>query len=166
MWHAFIPRDDYSTWSWDVQFAHDHPIDVEAQRARRGLELDKDLRKVRNLRNDYMQDRELMREENFSGIRGIANQDHAATETMGPIVDRTRERLGTSDVPIIHMRRMLLKQVRAFQNGAEPFALDNQSLRTLYSEGKYDDKGKSWQEAFPLKEQFRLKASTASRVEK
>ena len=115
MWHAFIPRDDYSTWTWDVQFSHDQPIDVQANHERRGLKLDEHFKKQISLENDYGQDRELQKTGNFTGIRGIANQDHAATETMGPIVDRSKEHLGTSDLPIIHMRRLLLQQVKAFQ---------------------------------------------------
>ncbi|MFD1708941.1 Rieske 2Fe-2S domain-containing protein [Siminovitchia sediminis] len=154
MWHAFIPRDDHSTWAWDVQFTHKGKIDVEAQHARRGLELDENYRKKINMDNEYLQDRQLQKTANFTGIRGIANQDHAATETMGTIVDRSRERLGTSDVPIIHMRRLLLKQAKAFRDGTDPMPLDNDSLKTLYSDGLYDDNRKTWQEAFPLKEQF------------
>ncbi|PIC97817.1 Rieske 2Fe-2S domain-containing protein, partial [Sporosarcina sp. P29] len=157
MWHAFVPRDDHSTWTWDVQFAHDRKIDVEAQHARRGLKLDEDLRKVVNSDVEYNQDRNLQKTGNFTGIRGIANQDHAATETMGTIVDRTRERLGTSDLPIIHMRRILLQQAKAFREGQDPMSLENRSLKTLYSEGLYDDNEKKWQEAFPLKEQFEKK---------
>ncbi|MED3911950.1 Rieske 2Fe-2S domain-containing protein [Peribacillus simplex] len=157
MWHAFIPRDDYSTWSWDVQFAHDRVIDVQAQHDRRGLKLDEDFKKQINLENEYGQDRDLQRTGNFTGIRGIANQDHAATETMGPIVDRSIEHLGTSDLPVIHMRRILLLQVKAFQEGQEPLKLENDSLKTLYSDGLYDNNQKSWQEAFPIKEQFQKK---------
>lgn len=155
MWHAFIPRDDYSTWSWDVQFSHNHPIDVQANHDRRGLKLDEHFKKQISLENEYAQSRELQKTGNFSGIRGIANQDHAATETMGAIVDRSNEHLGTSDLPIIHMRRLLLQQVKAFQEGKEPFALDNTSLKTLFSDGLYDDNQKTWQEAFPIKEQFK-----------
>lgn len=158
MWHAFIPRDDYSTWSWDVQFSHNRPIDVEAQHARRGLELDEEFRKARNLQNDYEQDIELMKTGNFTGIRGIANQDHAATETMGAIVDRSKERLGTSDLPVIQMRRILLKSVKEFQKGKEPMQLDNASLKKLYSQGVYDSKDKKWEEALPLKDDFQLVA--------
>ena len=157
MWHAFVPRDDHSTWTWDVQFTHKGIIDVEAQHARRGLQLDEEYRKKINMENEYGQDRELQKTANFTGIRGIANQDHAATETMGTIVDRTRERLGTSDVPIIHMRRLLLAQAKAFRDGKDPMPLDNESLKTLYSDGLYDDNQKTWQEAFPMKEQFEVR---------
>ena len=37
----------------------------------------------------------------FTGIRGIPNQDIAMWETMGPIADRSRERLGASDLAIV-----------------------------------------------------------------
>ena len=162
MWHAFIPRDDYSTWTWDIQFAHDRPIDVKAQHERRGLELDENLRKKKNLENEYGQDRELQKSQNFTGIRGIANQDHAATETMGPITDRTNEHLGTSDLPVIQIRRLLFQQIDAIQKGEDLFELDNDSLKTLYSDGVYDDKEKSWKEALPLKKQFIKKGQEAA----
>ena len=38
---------------------------------------------------------------NHTGIVGIPNQDMAMWETMGPIADRSRERLGASDVAIV-----------------------------------------------------------------
>ena len=41
----------------------------------------------------------------FTGIRGIPNQDIAMWETMGPIADRTRERLGASDFAVVEFRR-------------------------------------------------------------
>jgi len=160
MWHAFIPRDDYSTWSWDVQFAHNRPIDEKANYERRGLQLDENFKKRINIENEYEQSRELQKTGNFTGIRGIANQDHAATETMGAIVDRSKEHLGTSDLPIIHMRRLLLQQVKAFQEGIEPLQLDNDSLKTLFSDGIYDENDKTWQEAFPMKKQFQKSAIT------
>ena len=34
----------------------------------------------------------------YTGIRGFPNQDIAMWETMGPIMDRSRERLGASDL--------------------------------------------------------------------
>ncbi|WP_232699287.1 Rieske 2Fe-2S domain-containing protein [Brevibacillus daliensis] len=163
MWHAFIPRDDHSTWSWDVQFSHRKPINRQAQHDRRGLNLDKDLRKLRNLSNSYEQDRSLMIDGNFSGIRGIANQDHAATETMGPIVDRSKEHLGTSDMPIIQMRRMLLNAVADLQEGIEPPLLDNSTLMQLYSKGVYAPKEKTWNEALPLDDKYAIKQGAGKR---
>ena len=38
--------------------------------------------------------------------------------TMGPIADRTHERLGASDQAVVEFRRQMLEAVRAFQSGA------------------------------------------------
>ena len=54
------------------------------------------------------------------------------------------------------MRRLLLNQAKAFRDGQTPMPLDNESLKTLYSDGLYDDNKKTWQEAFPMKEQFEV----------
>ena len=42
---------------------------------------------------------------------------------MGPIVDRSREHLGTTDVAAIAARRLLIKMARNLQNGVEPECL-------------------------------------------
>ena len=53
---------------------------------------------------------------NFSGIRGIGNQDIAMWETMGrgPIIDRSRENLGTTDLAVVQFRRLMLDAVKDF----------------------------------------------------
>jgi phthalate 4,5-dioxygenase oxygenase subunit len=38
--------------------------------------------------------------------------------TMGPIADRTHDRLGASDLAIVEFRKQMLEAVRAFQTGA------------------------------------------------
>jgi hypothetical protein len=40
---------------------------------------------------------------------------------MGPIVDRTKEHLGTADMAVIALRRILLREAKKMQNGEEPF---------------------------------------------
>ena len=61
------------------------------------------------------------RGETFSGIRGIAQQDASLQESMGPIVDRTKERLVSSDTGIIKARQKLRKAVEALRDdGATP----------------------------------------------
>jgi phthalate 4,5-dioxygenase oxygenase subunit len=67
--------------------------------------------------NWFNQDRVAMKNGSFTGINGFSNQDMALQESMGPIVDRTQEHLGTSDVAIIRMRKRMLEAVRKFQNG-------------------------------------------------
>jgi LigXa C-terminal domain like len=57
---------------------------------------------------------------NFTGIEDFLNHDACATESMGPIFDRGKEHLGTSDKAVIAVRRSLLASVRALQDGKEP----------------------------------------------
>ena len=46
-------------------------------------------------------------------------------ESMGPIVNRTREHLGTSDSAIISFRRIILGLARDLEAGKEPEAARN-----------------------------------------
>jgi hypothetical protein len=41
---------------------------------------------------------------------------------MGPIVDRSKENLGTSDTAIVAMRRKLIKAARDLMEGTEPYS--------------------------------------------
>jgi nitrite reductase/ring-hydroxylating ferredoxin subunit len=72
-----------------------------------------------NARNDYQIDRQKQRtnvgRQGYSGIKGTQLQDVAATESQGPIFDRSNEALGSSDVMIIRTRRRLLAAARALQ---------------------------------------------------
>jgi hypothetical protein len=51
-----------------------------------------------NRANDYLIDRAVQKMVNYSGIRGISEQDMAMTQSMGPIYERWNEHLGGSDV--------------------------------------------------------------------
>jgi phenylpropionate dioxygenase-like ring-hydroxylating dioxygenase large terminal subunit len=67
-----------------------------------------------NPENDYLIDREAQHNGIYSGIDGLAMQDNAIAGTMGPITDRTFERLSPSDEMIARMRRKLLRLVQAY----------------------------------------------------
>jgi phthalate 4,5-dioxygenase len=58
----------------------------------------------------------------MTGIHGFAAQDQALQESMGPLVDRTLERLGTSDTAIIATRRRVLQEIREMSDDSQPFA--------------------------------------------
>jgi hypothetical protein len=49
----------------------------------------------------------------YSGVAGIAMQDASLQESMGPIVDRARENLVSTDNGIIMARRSLLRAAQA-----------------------------------------------------
>ena len=75
----------------------------------------------------------MQRAETFTGIEGIHTQDHAIQESMGPVVDRSREHLGPADKAIIAARRVLLDAVRTVQAGGDPPGLGSSyySLRAI-----------------------------------
>ena len=58
-----------------------------------------------------------MKDGYFTGIRGNQNQDIAMWETMGPIADRTREKLGASDLAVVEFRRIMVEAARAMAHG-------------------------------------------------
>src|SRR6185295_9967154 len=61
----------------------------------------------------------------FSGVRGIAQQDASLQESMGPIVNREKERLVSSDTGIIKARQKLRKAVESLRDhGTVPPGVD------------------------------------------
>lgn len=72
--------------------------------------------------NDYAIDREVQRNETFTGIKSTVAQDLAVTQEQGDavIADRSREYLVSSDRAIIMLRKRLLTRVKELQDGREP----------------------------------------------
>ncbi len=76
--------------------------------------------------NDYLIDRKAQKTVSFTGIGSIHLQDQAVTESMGPVYDRTREHLGTSDAMVIRTRKRLLDAARALRDrGQIPPGVDD-----------------------------------------
>jgi hypothetical protein len=74
----------------------------------------------RRRENDYLIDRDEQRDVTFTGVMNTTTQDRGIQETMGAIVDRTDEHLGTSDRAIITARKMLLDAIRVNEDGGTP----------------------------------------------
>ena len=118
-----VPIDDTHTMfhfiAWNESGAPG--VDQEAWRkfcgAQIGIDVDREWRRSRTPANRYGQDRQAMRLGNFTGIDGIPNQDIAMWETMGAIADRSRDRLGASDLAIVEFRRIMLAAVQRFRDG-------------------------------------------------
>jgi hypothetical protein len=90
-------------------------------------------RPVINKDNDYMMDRAAQkRGETYCGVKGIAMQDAAVQESMGPIQDRSKENLVSTDNAIIMARHRLLKIARDLEKGIAPpgLAPGNQRVRS------------------------------------
>ena len=61
------------------------------------------------------QDRSLMHNGHWTGFgRSLLEEDVVIQTSMGPILDRTKEHLSSSDVAVAQLRRMLLELGRRF----------------------------------------------------
>lgn len=58
-------------------------------------------------------------------------QDYVAIVSQGAIVDRTRERLATSDGGVIRIRKMHLEAIKAVQEGRDPKGVERDPSRQL-----------------------------------
>jgi phenylpropionate dioxygenase-like ring-hydroxylating dioxygenase large terminal subunit len=124
MW---VPMSDERCWVLCASFRPDRPLGETELAA--WINGDNSHRRVvpgttiptERLDNDYLIDRELQRTHSFTGIAGIRAQDAMVTESAGPIVDRSREHLGTSDRAVVAMRRLLIDSAVALsEQGAQP----------------------------------------------
>ena len=116
-----VPIDDLHTAFHFIAFGGETTPDLDAWRKfnalQIGIDVDETYRNLRNRANNYLQDRKAMKLGNWTGVPGIPNQDIIMWETMGPLADRTRDRLGASDVAIIQFRRQMLAAAKAIQAG-------------------------------------------------
>jgi phthalate 4,5-dioxygenase oxygenase subunit len=130
--HFWVPIDDGNCWVYTFDY---HPLRALMPEERQAMKdghgvhsrnIPGTYRPEDNKDNDYLMDREAQkRGETFSGVRGIAQQDASLQESMGPIVDRTKERLVSSDTGIIKARQKLRKAVESLRDdGVTPPGVD------------------------------------------
>lgn len=151
--HMWVPMDDQNTmvFNWMLSVDEDKPLSPEfilkretsAGRGPNGEGVERHQTRA----NDWLIDRELQRTKTFTGIRGLNTQDLAVQESMGPIIDRSREHLGTTDKAIIQFRRCLLDAARDLRNGIEPPGADSKAYRNLRAADVTIGKDVRWQEA-------------------
>ena len=128
-----VPMDDTSTAFYFIAWG-DPAQTPETETWRKflgqtvGLDLDEDYRPLRTVGNKFWQDRQAMKAGNFTGITGFPNQDVAMWVTMGPIADRSNDRLGASDLAIVEFRRVMLDAVRAVQGGGPAIGTGDRAI--------------------------------------
>jgi phthalate 4,5-dioxygenase oxygenase subunit len=117
-WH--VPVDDHHHWKFLFIFSNKETLDHAKFKSRMGA-VDENYHLVRNKANRFMQDRDQMRGDTFSGL-GLSFNEHDAmvTDTMGPILDRSKEHLGVEDTAVIMYRRLLLENIKKVQEGQDP----------------------------------------------
>ena len=124
--HAWVPIDDETTMVYNWMYTRKPEPLSEEDRLERGIgngpaHVDQTtFRSKANRDNDYLIDRAVQQTETFTGIDGINVQDRAIQESMGGIVDRSKEHLGPADKGIIQMRRLLRQAVKTVEEGGTP----------------------------------------------
>jgi phthalate 4,5-dioxygenase oxygenase subunit len=106
-------------------------------------------RRERNMANDYLIDRdEQRRGDTYTGLPGVATEDRAMTELMGPILDRSEEVLGSTDMSVIRLRRRFIGAAKALaEDGTPPPGVDDPELYGQRSGGVVLHKDDDWLEA-------------------
>ena len=131
--HIWVPMDDTHVVNWMVTWHVERPLTqgeialhIEGKGAHvcdyapATSEPYGDIRTAACRDNDYFMDWDAHRTRMFCGIPGFGVQDQAIQESQGPRVDRSQERLGSSDTAIIQVRRRLMTAARALREHGEP----------------------------------------------
>jgi 5,5'-dehydrodivanillate O-demethylase oxygenase subunit len=66
----------------------------------------------------------------------VPAQDHLVWETPGPIADRTRERLATSDRGIVMLREIMMREFRKVEQGLDPIGVIRDSAQNVMIDTK------------------------------
>ena len=126
--HFWVPMDDENVmvYNWGYSYG-EAGLSHEESEGRTGgnnfgddVDIDNGFKAVRNKGNDWLIERDVQKTDTFTGIRGINTQDRATQESMGRVMDRTKEHLGTADRAIIATRKLLEQAIRVTQDGGDP----------------------------------------------
>lgn len=106
-------------------------------------------RRERNMANDFLIDREQQRRgETYTGLPGTETEDRAMTELMGPVLDRSEETLGSTDMAVIRLRRRLIAAAKALaEDGTTPPGVDDPKAYEQRAGGVVLHKDEDWLEA-------------------
>jgi len=134
--HAWVPIDDENCMTWCFTHHPTRPLtehELATMRNGGGIHvklIPGSFRPVVNKDNDYLIDRAAQKgNRSYSGVAGIAMQDAAIQESMGPIQDRSKENLVSTDNGVIMARIRLRKAALALEQGKEPDGIDSSAHR-------------------------------------
>jgi phthalate 4,5-dioxygenase oxygenase subunit len=121
-----VPIDDEHTATYSVRYAGE-PLSPEARLRETGFDdprlYSRETQQFRFTRADFdLQRRDIM-DENWSGFRGISAEDAVIAVSMGPICDRTREHLISSDLAVVRFRKRVLDSVDRIERGEDPVGI-------------------------------------------
>jgi phthalate 4,5-dioxygenase len=130
--HFWIPIDDENCWTWSFDYRPNRALtesELKAMGEGQGVHakcIPGTFRPLANKDNDYLMDRAAQKAgKTFSGVEGFAMQDASLQESMGPVVDRTKENLVSTDNGIIMARHRLMRAAKALvEKGVTPPGVD------------------------------------------
>jgi phthalate 4,5-dioxygenase len=131
-----VPVDDTHTYWYSFFTSFAEPVDKDAMRHQRAQFISlPDYVPHAGRHNNWSFDAQEQRSSTFLGMGedDINVHDQWAVESMGPIQDRTREHLGTTDKIIMANRRMLIAAIEAVKTGGTPPGIGDASLASQMS---------------------------------
>ena len=157
----WVPMDDEHVMIWEANWSPDREMDADELTGQKGrvgpsgfLPDTDDWYGRGNFaaraENDYLIDRARQKTHNFTGMEDETPvQDAAMQESMGAIVDRTREHLSASDAAIIRMRRRLMLAAEALETTGEiPPGVEDIELYNSHGDQMLVRDGGCWKSSF------------------
>jgi phenylpropionate dioxygenase-like ring-hydroxylating dioxygenase large terminal subunit len=157
----WVPMDNEHTLIWEANWSLDRDLDPEERLGWKGRVPPSGFLPetegwygrgnfAARSENDYFVDRERQKTHNFTGMEDETPvQDAAMQESMGPIVDRTREHLSASDAAIIRLRRRLLLAAEALtQEAVAPPGVEQPHLYHNHGEQMLVEPDGDWKDAY------------------
>ena len=144
-WH--VPVDDHNCYWFAIFTSFTGPVDKQAMRDQRlQLYTLPDYKPRVGRANHYGFNPDEQRTSTYTGMGNDINvHDQWAVESPGPIQDRTREHLGTTDKGIIAYRKLLVDAIEKTAAGAKPMmVLDEAAADALTGPPSIDGIGPAW----------------------
>ncbi|HEX6297943.1 MAG TPA: aromatic ring-hydroxylating dioxygenase subunit alpha [Burkholderiales bacterium] len=146
-WH--VPVDDTGCYWYAIFTSFGAPVDKATMRSQRLKTYPApDYKPVFSRSNSWGFSAEEQRKQTFTGMGFDINiHDQWACESQGPIQDRTRENLGSTDKGIVLYRRLLLDAIRKNEAGALQVNTDASGPPAIDGIGPTDSIDEYWREA-------------------
>lgn len=152
--HVPVPIDESHTYYFHIRYSTcDAALDQTGMSQFTGLMPGTDIDERGYMRISSLpswgQDRAAMAAgKSFTGLKGVTAQDIVVVESMGLIVDRTKEHLGAADLAIVHFRRLLLNAARG-EGAARPGFASSMRYDALVARDGLLPLSQDWSEIYP-----------------
>lgn len=151
------PADDYSTSTY-ITIYSDRPVDKQWVFKTLGLDdprfwTEDDPQYRASWENGFFQDRSIMHQ-NWSGFKGIEQEDAAIGLSYGPIFDRSKENLVAADLAVVRVRRRLLQAAQMVRDGEPALGSQIADLTAVSAPDVDVPAGTDWRSVAPFHYEF------------